>query len=220
MINDKTELYAYVIGLFCADGNIYKNQMSIVSKDRILCEICQKLFNKQIIQRKDGIFRIRFKNTEWLKNLLDIGIKRRKSYTLGLNNVFKNIVKSNKRHFIRGFLDGDGSVQTSGSRYGINFYNTDKMLLISIARFLKVKNYKIIQKKNKKTPLFQLSIYNKENFFKVYHCLYDNSKYFLPRKEKYFIDVKSFEFKNAHLGIPKSINHRKALSLARINLLN
>jgi len=212
-----TELKAYLLGLLSADGNLYKTSISFGSKDKELINLFSKTFDTKIYDNED-IYRAKFKDINMSNRLKDLGFKERKSYNKGLDVLFNNIPIKLKRHFIRGFLDGDGSVSNEKSRFTVKFYNTDKRLLFCINKFLNPTKSFILNRPKKNQTVYELDILRKENFFKVYHLLYNKANYYLTRKKNKFLEVQKFEYCYGLKGIPKSKLHKKRLSLSRIKI--
>lgn len=115
-----TPKIAYVIGLLTTDGNLSKDgrHVTLRSSDIQLLKTFKKCLplscNLNIIQTKnDGFakrpcYKIEFSNVQFYRWLLKIGLFPAKTYTIGKIKVPKNYF----RDFLRGHLDGDGSVWT------------------------------------------------------------------------------------------------------------
>lgn len=124
---------AYIIGLLATDGNLSKDGRHITmrSSDKDLLETfkgCLELKDKIAQSVNDGYakkpsFRIQFSNAKFYHWLHRIGLFPAKTYTLG------RIKIPNKyfRDFLRGHLDGDGSIVTYIDKYkyykGRNYTN-------------------------------------------------------------------------------------------------
>lgn len=117
---------AYVIGLLATDGNLSKDgrHINMRSSDKDLLEtfkICLGLNNRIAQSHNDGYakkpsFRIQFSNTKFYRWLLTIGLSPAKTYTIGKIKIPDEFF----RDFLRGHLDGDGSVFTYTDKY--NYY--------------------------------------------------------------------------------------------------
>jgi transposase-like protein len=117
-----TQEKAYVLGLFYADGYIYKRKYSYFSgitlhlKDEYLidklCEIFS-FFQKTFDKSKPSTIHLRCNVKEFILDLKANGMHKRKSFENKENLHVPNIDKSLINHFIRGFFDGDGSVYFS-----------------------------------------------------------------------------------------------------------
>jgi hypothetical protein len=118
---------AYVIGLITTDGSLSKDKRHIVftSSDIALIETfkkCLKLINSitknpsSAISQKQS-FRIQFGNVQFYNWLVKIGLSHNKTFKL------RKILIPDKffPDFLRGHLDGDGSIVTY-----IDYYNTNK----------------------------------------------------------------------------------------------
>jgi len=118
---------AYIIGLLTTDGNLSPDgrHMSMRSSDLQLLDTfkqCLHLTNKIVRSKNDGFakrpcYRIQFGNVQLYRWLLKIGLLPNKTYTIGR----LKIPEIYFRDFLRGHLDGDGSIITYK-----DYYNTFK----------------------------------------------------------------------------------------------
>jgi len=121
-----TEL-AYIIGLLTTDGNLSNDgrHINMRSSDLQLLDTfkkCLHLTNKIAQSKNDSFakkpcYRIQFSNVQLYKWLLKIGLFPNKTYIIKS----LNIPKPYFRDFLRGHLDGDGSIITYK-----DYYNTFK----------------------------------------------------------------------------------------------
>jgi hypothetical protein len=151
-----TEEKAYFLGLIYADGNVTGNifQILLAEEDSEVLEIL-----KNSIKPNSKLYYYDRKNVKWknckrfsihnkeiVKDLQSWGVFERKTYTsLKIPKIDKVLIK----HFIRGFLDGDGFISFTESNYKkkngytnysvrkvIGFTNSSKELLEQISDFL------------------------------------------------------------------------------------
>jgi hypothetical protein len=118
---------AYTIGLLTTDGNLSKDRRHITmrSSDIQLLNTfkkCLKLKNKIVQSKNDTLakkpcYRLQFSNVQFYKWLLKIGIFPNKTYTIK----FLKIPDKYFKDFLRGHLDGDGSIKVYK-----DYYNTFK----------------------------------------------------------------------------------------------
>lgn len=117
-----TQEKAYVLGLFYADGYIYKKQFNYFSgitlhlKDENLIDKISTLFpflRKSFDKSKPSTIHLRCNIKKFVLDLELNGMHQRKSFENKENLHIPNIDKSLINHFIRGFFDGDGSVYFS-----------------------------------------------------------------------------------------------------------
>lgn len=109
---------AYAVGLIATDGNLSPDGRHIIFKsaDKQLVSTlknCLEIKNGIYKEKGANCFRIQFGNVQFYKWLQKIGISPAKSLTLG------KIDMSDKyfRDFLRGHLDGDGSIILYNDRY-------------------------------------------------------------------------------------------------------
>lgn len=114
---------AYAIGLIATDGCLSKDGRHIImrSSDYGLLRIfkkCLNVKNKIAKTTNNGFsnkpsYRIQIGNVQFYKWLFKIGLSPAKTYTIGEINVPNEYFKD----FLRGHLDGDGSITTYIDRY-------------------------------------------------------------------------------------------------------
>lgn len=109
--------FYYAVGLFTADGCLSKDKrhLEICSKDYEQIKnfaLCLNLTNK-ITGKSRGVnqdkryFHIQFSNVKLYKLLEKIGLRQRKSLTINKLTIPNEFFID----FLRGYLDGDGSIQ-------------------------------------------------------------------------------------------------------------
>jgi len=118
---------AYIIGLLTTDGNLSNDgrHINMRSSDFQLLDTfkkCLHLNNKIAQSNNDSLakrpcYRIQFGNVQFYRWLLKIGLFPNKTYTIKS----LNIPDPYFRDFLRGHLDGDGSITTYK-----DYYNTFK----------------------------------------------------------------------------------------------
>lgn len=120
-----TSNLAYAIGLLVTDGNLSKDgrHINLRSSDKSLLKTfksCLEIQNK--IARtwndehaKKPIYRVQFGNVQFYRWLISIGITPAKTYTIGPIKIPKEFF----RDFLRGHLDGDGSIYHYKDNYNI-----------------------------------------------------------------------------------------------------
>ncbi|MDA1616399.1 hypothetical protein PDK03_07280 [Bacillus cereus group sp. TH204-1LC] len=110
---------AYFLGFIAADGALVDNgqgvmvlTISIKKDDRVILdklkECLESEHNIQELPRNQ--VRLSLANKKLASDLISHGIEQRKSLTMG--KMLHHIPEEHRRHFIRGYFDGDGSVFT------------------------------------------------------------------------------------------------------------
>lgn len=115
---------AYAVGLLVTDGNLSNSGRHIVMRSAEIpmletFKTCLDLQNKiGSTTRKDGRthFRVQFGNVQFYDWLLRIGLTPAKNLTIGAINVPDWVFPD----YLRGCIDGDGSIQTYSDKY--NYY--------------------------------------------------------------------------------------------------
>jgi len=148
-----TELKSYLIGLFYADAYLsdYDLQLRLSIKDiyyvyKLADIIGVKTQIKNVGNTQYQYVGFSICSKKMIDELRKIGFVKRKSYQRN-DIVFKNIPEELKRHFIRGYLDGDGTISISkykkknvnwkeNIKYRVGFISINKELLESIKNYL------------------------------------------------------------------------------------
>lgn len=168
---------AYILGFTCADGNVHGRTLAWDLSDKHISNIeLLKSFNIAMesnypLKKRDKSYRLRVSNQMILKDIGKLGIVPNKKKILTFPDVPKNYL----RHFIRGFLDGDGwivsRVRSNGGReVCVGFSNGSYAFMLSLAEILAsrlgLKDYNLRkrEKKMKNGDLsycYQLEYYSK-----------------------------------------------------------
>lgn len=193
-----SEIKAYLLGFLYADGYISKDgRIGILLnvKDKEVIDLIHKFIapnspiqhlNYQNVKR-DPQVKIRFKSKQIYKRLQEFGFTTDKTHTDC--SILEKIPEDFKRHFIRGYLDGDGSIkydehiskQNPNKKWvslGLVFCNGVPEILYEIQRYFKDIKGKI----KKHSSWYTLEYYTKESTNKIYKELYLNCTYYLKRK--------------------------------------
>ncbi len=200
------EIKSYLLGFFIADGWLELNSnrfgVSIQEEDNHILEyykqnicdnkICTKNRTTETISRKNqSTFRW---SSEYMKNIFieNYNVKPNKTYDNNFTFPFEKIPEHLIRHFIRGFIDGDGCFESNKGTFTITLLSTSNKFLNQISNYIcnldKIEpNIKEIKGKtiNWFTLRFNMFRENKpEKVLKIYNYLYQDSTIFLPRKKE------------------------------------
>ena len=125
--NIRTELQAYLLGFYTADGSIDQKRKTLriclqeqdselvyLYKDTISPDARLYTIQPRVVTARNGMkvqghtaFGVDITSSILIQDLVDLGFGYRKSWKeLHLPNIPKNLI----RHFIRGYFDGDGSI--------------------------------------------------------------------------------------------------------------
>lgn len=200
---------AYVIGLLTTDGNLSKDRrhINMRSSDRDLLETfknCLGLKDKIAQSHNDGYakkpsFRIQFSDAQFYRWLLTIGLFPAKTYTIGKLKIPNKYF----RDFLRGHLDGDGSIYTYIDKYnyyrGRNYINQRVYVkFISASQFHikwlhetinKVSGFKgslqcNVKKETNKVPMWEIKFSKKESIKLLNWLYYQQNLPCLKRKKQ------------------------------------
>lgn len=211
-----TEYKSYILGFIYADGCISQPsgnrqlnfRIGVQEEDGwILTNLSIQAAGgqKHIVQTPSSIKKgykpqhcVNIVSNQIGNTLIDLGCNINKS-KLGMN--FPKLEKHLIPHFIRGFLDGDGSVILKKLQYKyvrktnyklsdphkqqyklkLAFSSTDKNFLLEIAKYLNIYNPYITEKVRKQIN-YILWIENKQEVSDSITYLYSDATYFLKRK--------------------------------------
>jgi hypothetical protein len=199
-----SEEKAYFLGFLYADGSITHNSFKLTlhpQDQEILIKFKQSVNSShKIILDRNFYPRFSITNKRMYEDLIKLGCGHKKSLTLKFPN--EQQVPSNLlNHFIRGFFDGDGSVNfTVNKKYGyiqwiVTFtssieFNLDLQRKFSDhidSKFSELKLYK--EKDNDKVCYFQVGGTNESRIKNIYEFLYKDSLIFLNRKKAKFEEI-------------------------------
>lgn len=180
---------AYWLGFIYAEGNIYKRSLRInlsnVDADRLfLLKEHMKYTGpiKNILRTSSSLLQINSKNL--VEQMEKLGVVPNKSDKL----IFPNISEDLKRHFIRGFLDGDGWITVSHESRNVGMCSASKKLIYEIMDHINshfdLNIGSLVERKptsEKHKKLYQLS-YGSNIGEMVCSYLYDSAHIYIERK--------------------------------------
>ena len=207
--NISTELQAYLLGFYTADGSIDEKRKTfrihlsikdselvylykeIISPDARLFSVADNYKTtgrdgKEITGH--GSIGVDISSAILVNDLVELGIGYKKTYSdLTIPNIPENLI----RHFVRGFFDGDGSISTylacekgkkDRVRCGIQIDSKTKTLLENIQLFFKNNDIKFNLIYLKRDNMYRISTSSREEIKKLYLLFYKDSYFYLSRK--------------------------------------
>lgn len=197
-----TEEKAYWLGFIFADGCVYKGttnyrlQINLQYSDMEHLQRFQKAIGSDYKIRhirknnREIAAELKVNSTRMGKSLIKLGCVERKTIVCQ----FPNIPYELKRHFIRGYFDGDGCITESKNTNQWLFEITGGSgVLEPIADFFLDHNIRLNFYSYKKFNNGLLRIYahrrTVDYLKEIYRILYDEASIFLPRKKQKFIDL-------------------------------
>lgn len=216
--DNQTQHSAYILGFITADGCLLNNnkelKFCISNKDIEILYYIRKSLSKKFdfpqicfsgaknnllgkIKKHGALVSIAFSSQQMFHDLCLYGLIPRKTG----REVYPQILKKDlKYHYLRGLLDGDGSIgvyQRAGTRYNIpktgydnrlSLYSSNKLFLSELKEYIPLlKNFKIYKIKEKN--YFMLSSGNNSTLLNLRSKLYDDSMLFLKRKKDIFFSI-------------------------------
>jgi thymidylate synthase ThyX len=211
---------AYLLGFIQADGNLHKDsfQISITQKNGWFIERMLKDFIKPSTHgSKDGDCKqYSFTSERLYKSLVDKGIVPNKTYDMTPDNaldLWNSVPVSFKPHFLRGLMDGDGSLRffkqsNPGETDSCNItWNANRHLIECIRNWLMVvfAYDACINKVSGTKDLWRISVTNPEVGEKLCVLMYDNFvfPYGHPEKTGRAFERIKFRYTFAQWGNPK-----------------
>lgn len=192
-----TEAKAYYIGLLLADGSIVldsdgKRQASIsLELTESDVDIIQKLKQEINIDsalrydkrknRKIGTWTLRFRSNKMADDLARFGIvpnKTKLTTELHLHYIPSTLL----RHFLRGFVDGDGSIYMSNGKWHVSFTGHSRELIEAVG----ILAYRLIDMPKTTNSTYCNGVakitLNSDNAIKLLDILYTNTNWYIARK--------------------------------------
>jgi hypothetical protein len=130
---------AYVLGLWWADGYMYikpstsAHEVRIASNDvdhlLVVAQAVGGKFDLRKVSQKANTYVISFCSKEMYQDILAHGGTPRKSRTIGFPDVPPELLP----HFVRGVVDGDGTLAWNGNRPVLQIYSGSRQFLLDIA---------------------------------------------------------------------------------------
>jgi hypothetical protein len=223
-----TEEKAYWLGFLYADGCIHKNkkgyykfELGLKESDKNHIEKFKKFISsKHIIKyrEKTKSVRLSFADSIFCNDLIKLGCTPKKSLTLSFPTT-EQLPKELIRHFIRGYVDGDGSFGLYKTK---NRYNCIFSLLGTksfLENLLKVSNIPFIKfHQDSRHSINTKSISYSGNFcYQILEYLYNDSSIFLDRKHETFLNIKNAKLNKTILNYNKT-NSKNNHNLINLNL--
>ena len=195
----KSEELYYFLGFVAADGYLTENEIEIGINEKDAC-ILEK-FRDLIVPNKPLYYKESTHSYTLKISCKSLMVYFKDFYGMVSNKKheeisFPEIPKEYLRHFIRGYVDGDGCIDTTKGYRGENIYIGKRLRILG--------NYNFLYSLNEKTKEFYphktnaINQKSKENVYvitynfktatNILHWLYDDCNICLPRKQ-----AKAFE---------------------------
>lgn len=204
----ETELQAYLLGFYAADGNINEkrktfrihlqkqdSELVYLYKDIISPDARTFTVNEHKTTGRNGkevtaheSFGVDITSAKLCNDLVNLGIGYNKSYVdLHIPEIHEGLI----RHFIRGYFDGDGCItiwlsQEKGKsdrvRGKFDICSKSASILNEFIKFFATHDVKINLNYLKRDDMYRISTSSKKQVEKIYNILYKNSNFYLSRK--------------------------------------
>jgi DNA-binding transcriptional regulator WhiA len=197
-----TELKAYLLGFFIADGSVEKSRIKVgvaeqdsevvyLFKDTLAPEVSITITdNQRGVKKRQRQFIFKLTSRKLIQDLEKLGIVSRKTFKP--IHIPPNLSEDLTWHFIRGYFDGDGnlSIDNRSKFYiRITFCNGDPTILKDILHFIGHGTLKALPTKDGSSFYHILYIDNTQKVLNILHRMYCNANYKLSRKYNKFLYV-------------------------------
>lgn len=204
----ETELQAYLLGFYSADGNINEKRKTfrihLQKQDSELVYLYKDIIspdartftvevhkttgrNGQEVNAHES-FGVDITSAKLCTDLVNLGIGYNKSYSdLHIPEMPENLV----RHFIRGYFDGDGCItvwlskekgKSDRVRGKFDICAKSASILNEFIKFFATHDIKINLNYLKRDDMYRISTSSKKELEKIYNILYKDSNFYLSRK--------------------------------------
>lgn len=193
--NINTPNFCYLIGLIVTDGHIswpgcyntgqegWMISIELHKKDLHILQNIQELFGGKIYKTSPTLNVWTSRGRHFVEYLRDtVGISHNKTFNLNVNKWFYNLTDDNKKHFIRGVIDGDGSINKNCTSFNICSASEDFIKLLS-DYFNGLDIYK--ETKNRNNPLYYIKACLRTGSYNLLKPIYSVDKDILYFKRKY-----------------------------------
>lgn len=198
-----SENTAYLIGLLFADGNVTissDNHQPLIKLQLLNEDINLLNFFKQELRAdseisdcKDGTYSFCVRSAQLAKDLAKYNIIPNKTYLI---NNFPNIPNEYICHFLRGYIDGDGSLYFSDNH---SFHLSITTHSLTLANEFKKIVYDLLNVPEK-TATRKVTFYNNvakftlngKEAFELANLLYNNANIYCSRKYDKYLQAKNY----------------------------
>ena len=204
----ETELQAYLLGFYAADGNINEKRKTfrihLQKQDSELVYLYKDIIspdartftveehkttgrNGQEVNANES-FGVDITSAKLCTDLVNLGIGYNKSYNdLHIPEIPESLV----RHFIRGYFDGDGCItiwlskekgKSDRVRGKFDICAKSASILNEFIKFFATHDIKINLNYLKRDDMYRITTSSKKELEKIYNMLYKDSNFYLSRK--------------------------------------
>jgi hypothetical protein len=212
---------SYWLGVLSADGYIRGNSINLTVKEadiEWLTLYKEALEIEAPIQKgPKGCIRVVFTSKRVAQNLVSYGLVQRKSLTLSF---CRQVPVPQVKHYVRGLIDGDGSLSLSSKIVRIGLTGTKDIVTctdnylrqFTTARSQLRRSSRSVGKESGVNKAFRVNWCGRQNVGQIVKHLYNESSYFLGRK-KMLADKIIKANKNTKEGICEHLSETDLKSL-------
>jgi hypothetical protein len=208
ILSNKDSNFYYLIGLICTDGTLrypkddklknigYSFSISVNINDIETINSLQNLFGGKTTTRKDNTANWYISNKKFVEYLLNVvGLTSNKTYSLNVSKWFESLEQEFKIDFLRGVIDGDGSIKIFNKHFRtFNICTASESFKDMIVSFLTTYYSDNVKVEKNKSRNYYYIRYNGRYMIDFLNDIYNNlsKKIYLKRKYNTFIEIKNF----------------------------
>lgn len=192
--NIDTEAKAYFLGLIVADGNVDNSSSTrsenirLELKDKDILELLVKeTKTSSALQyykregRKNATYKWSVRSSKMADDLKKYGVVPNKTYVT--DSLYFGLREDLKRHYIRGIVDGDGSIYRSNDTWNLNVTSKSVNFLEELQDVFMEMTGKLNRKKITDYKGVHKLVYVSRDVEKLCHVLYTDSNFYIKRKK-------------------------------------
>lgn len=192
-----SEEKAYFLGFITADGNLYKNQLTIEinSQDEIILSNFQEsLHSNHPIHRRirthksgnqTGMSSLIISGKIY-EDLISLNLMPNKTKTINWDGITSNIPNGLLHHFVRGYFDGDGWFVST--RYAYGFVCGSEDFISGLANYLEKQGCLTNGYRSIKSG-YQIQVNGRLKFLNFHKLIYNDATIFCERKKKMALPI-------------------------------
>lgn len=182
-----TEEKAYFLGLIVADGNIYNNTLKLElhnNDEHVLKSLSDTIEHKGLVKRRKtrATSYVTITSNKLVSDLQRYSCVPKKSKIIEYP-YYLDI--SLRKHFIRGYFDGDGSIfQANAGYWSVGFTSSSKEFTLLLCEDFKNLTGDKIGRYETANGVFQICSRKSDTIMKAYVIMYENANIYLTRKKE------------------------------------
>ena len=201
-LEEMNELSAYLIGFILTDGSISQQKgkkeritlantdFEIMSKLHPIISPRRKLYTREMKKKEHKTaYSLVNTNVDAISTLKKLGIDSDKTFNVRLPNLPTELY----RHFVRGVLDGDGSISNYRVRdkytyKKLGFTSASKMFSLEFKQLLEQQGFSPLIRKDDRHNAYYVVMNKTQEIKDFARWIYEDSNWYIARKKNIFFD--------------------------------